>query len=358
MKKLLFLLLLSSLAIMVIGCKDDATDTGNTGDTANTGDSTDTGNTADSADSGNTADTGNTGNSADSGNTSDTGNTGNTGDTADTSDTGNTGDPVSTLGDHTVAKESVFRAIPQTAIEKAKNDLRIAYFHSSHGSRVISGMDGLVNYKAGDDSLYAFTKDGSLETGKLSIDDNNSGGNDLSSKDTIQDNGHTQWYNETVEYLTDAANSHINVVMWSWCDPGGHDHQQYLDDMEVLITDYPAITFVFMTGHPNGDGESESDTSAYHAFTLISAHAKANNRWLIDYWDIETHDMNDAYYPDADDNGVEDGTEFYKDWQTDHPGEFFENSCAHTDDDQELTCNRKAYAAWWIWARIAGWDGQ
>ena len=29
-------------------------------------------------------------------------------------------------------------------------------------------------------------------------------------------------------------------------------------------------------------------------------------------------------------------------------------SCAHS---QSLNCNQKAYAAWWLWARIAGWNG-
>jgi len=251
------------------------------------------------------------------------------------------------------ASEDIFRAIPVEKINAAKEKLHIAYFHSSHGSRVITGMEGLKNYKTGDDTLYDFTTNGTPVASKLDIFDDYRGSNDLSAKDTVEANDHTQWYNETVEFLKDTDNSDINVLMWSWCNPGSHDHQKYLDDYEQLISDYPAITFVFMTGHPNGDGESETANSAYQGYKLIRKHCEKNKRFLIDYWDIETHDMEGNYYPNANDNGVADGTEFYKDWQSSHPGEFFENSCAHTDEDQELTCNRKAYASWWVWARIA-----
>jgi len=251
------------------------------------------------------------------------------------------------------ATEDVFRAIPVAKINAAKEKLHIAYFHSSHGSRVITGMEGLKSYKTGDNTLYDFTTNGTPVADKLDIFDDSRGGNDLSVKEVIEANDHTQWFNETVTFLEDANNSDINVLMWSWCDPAGHNHQKYLDDMEQLITDYPQITFVFMTGHPNGDGESETANSAYQGHKLIRAHCEKNNRFLIDYWDIETHAMDGTYYPNANDNGVADGTEFYKDWQSLHPGEFFENSCAHTDEDQELTCNRKAYASWWVWTRIA-----
>ncbi len=274
------------------------------------------------------------------------------------------------IADHTVSKESVLRSIPASAINAAKDNLHIAYFHSSHGSRVITGMTGLKSYKAGDDTLYDFTTNGTPVPGKLDIDDDNVGGNDLSAKDGITD-GHTQWYHETITFLENTDNADINVVMWSWCNPAGHDHQQYIDDYEDLISKYGVggsmigtgvgekelpVTFVFMTGHPNGDGESTSDTSAYHCHSLVKQHCLDNNRFMIDYWDIETHGMDDVYYPNADDNGVETGYEFYKTWQAAHPGEYFDNGCAHCSSDQELTCNRKAYAAWWVWARIGGWD--
>ncbi len=277
-----------------------------------------------------------------------------------------------TIADHTVSKESVLRSIPESAIEAARTNLHIAYFHSSHGSRVITGMEGLTQYKTGDDTLFAFSENGIPLAGYLDIDDHYSSGNDLSSKEVVQSNGYTQWFNETVTFLDDPDNADINVVMWSWCDPAGHDHAKYIADMEELITRYGEngskigtsgdktkeipVTFVFMTGHPNGDGESSSTTSAYHCHTLVKQHCLANNRFLLDYWDIETHGMDDTYYPYADDNGVENSVEFYLDWQDQNPDNYFANDCAHCSTDQDLTCNRKAYAAWWLWSRLAGWD--
>lgn len=279
------------------------------------------------------------------------------------------------IADHTVSKEANLRSIPRWAIEAAKNNLHIAYFHSSHGSRVITGMDGLRNFRSGDSEHYDFTKNGIKVTGKLDIDDHHAGGNDLSAKDDVQTNGYTQWFNETVTYLDNPSHSHINVVMWSWCNPASHDHQKYIDDMETLISMYGPggtkigtgtehtkeipVTFVFMTGHPNGDGENPSTTSAYHCYRLVREHCIRNNRFCLDYWDIETHGMDDRYFPYANDDGVDYAAspryEFYREWQAENPGDYFDNGCAHCSSGQELTCNRVAYASWWLWARIAGW---
>jgi len=280
------------------------------------------------------------------------------------------------IADHTVSKESVLRSIPDTAIQAAKDNLHIAYFHSSHGSRVISGMTGLKSFRAGDDQLFDFTTQGTPGSGRLDIDDHHAGGNDLSAKDGVEANGYTQWFNETVAFLDAPENSDINVVMWSWCNPAGHDHEKYIEDMEALISRYgeggtkigtgPAhtketpVVFVFMTGHPNGDGENPDETSAYHCHAIVKQHCENNNRYCLDYWDIETHGMEDTYYPHANDDGIDQGVspsyEFYKAWQAGNPGDYFDNSCAHCSSDQELTCNRKAYAAWWLWAKIAGWE--
>jgi len=44
------------------------------------------------------------------------------------------------------------------------------------------------------------------------------------------------------------------------------------------------------------------------------------------------------------------------DWQDSHTEDvdWYECSSAHS---QALNANRKAYAAWYLWARLAGWDG-
>ncbi len=56
-------------------------------------------------------------------------------------------------------------------------------------------------------------------------------------------------------FWTTRHNSHINVIMWSWCSINDHDAQRYVDNMEILIAEYPDVDFVFMTGHAEGQGE-------------------------------------------------------------------------------------------------------
>ncbi len=58
------------------------------------------------------------------------------------------------IADHTIAYEDILRSIPDEYINAARNDLHIAYQHTSHGTHVSYGMCGLPGSKAGDEARF------------------------------------------------------------------------------------------------------------------------------------------------------------------------------------------------------------
>lgn len=140
------------------------------------------------------------------------------------------------------------------------------------------------------------------------------------------------------------------AFMWSWCgevsDPGT-DIDAYLEAMTRLESEFPEVTFVYMTGHTDGGSPELAAGNA-----RIRTHVADHGGVLLDFADIERHDPDGTTYPDADDS-----CQWCDTWCDDHPDDCtgvggFE--CAHS---HPLTCRLKAGALWWLSARLAGWDG-
>jgi hypothetical protein len=252
--------------------------------------------------------------------------------------------------------------IPQSAIEEAKTNLHIGYGHTSHGRQLTTGMTGLVGFINNGGlglslppNFFAWNNGGA--GGALDLHDNFMSG-DLGNPDR------TTWAARTREYLNSSSNSDVNVIIWSWCgqaDTSEENINQYLSLMNQLERDYPDVTFVYMTGHANGTGE----TGNLHLRNRqIRDYCVANNKFLYDFYDIECYDpdgnyfgdksVNDDCYYDSDDNGSRDAN-WAVEWQDSHQQDFdwYDCSSAHSEP---LNANRKAYAAWWLWARVAGWN--
>ncbi len=250
--------------------------------------------------------------------------------------------------DHNCTKLS---SIPAEYITAAKQNLHIAYGHTSHGSQITDGMTGLVSFKG---TTYSWNNGGT--NGALDLHDYAMSG-DLGNPDR------TSWADRTRTYLN--SNTDVNVIIWSWCGQVSSateaDINTYLNLMADLESDYPDVKFVYMTGHLDGTGL----TGNLHLRNeQIRNYCKENDKILFDFADLECYNPDGTYFGDKKPNDAcaydtnNDGTldgNWAVEWQNSHTQgvDWFSCSSAHSEP---LNANQKAYAAWWLWARLAGWD--
>lgn len=252
--------------------------------------------------------------------------------------------------DHTIVNVIRFNQIPDSVIMNAKNTLHIAYQHTSHGSQIIDGMNALPAFKennGGTSGLYSynttFLQDYAIPS--------------------VPDVGYAGWDDATRNYLEDPTNSECNVIMWSWCGQASSQTEQsmidhYLAPMNQLESEYPDVMFVYMTGHVDGTG---LEGNLHQRNEQIRDYCLNNNKILFDFADIESYDLDGNYYGDKYvndncdwNNGTHTGN-WALDWQASHVEgvEWYSCSCAHS---QSLNGNQKAYAIWWLWSKLSGWE--
>lgn len=247
-------------------------------------------------------------------------------------------------------------SIPLEWINSAKENLNIAYGHTSHGSQITAGMTALNKYFS--DGRFDFSEVNS--SGTLQYIEGDGYGDGYMDHDC----GYSGWTDETEEYLE--AFPGTNVIIWSWCGQVNDVNlmAHYLQPMTDLEVKYPNVKFVYMTGHLEGLG---LDGSLKEANDVIRKYCQENDKILFDFADIEKYDpdgeinyqqyyVNDeCYYAIGD--GVE--RNWAIEWIDNNPDHILTKisaECSYCAHSQCLNCVKKGIAAWYLWAKLAGWD--
>jgi len=253
--------------------------------------------------------------------------------------------------------------IPVSYIQLAKDNLRIGYSHTSHGSQLVTGLNSIKSLG----SNYNFSLSNSGLVPGIFLNDywgNVAGAADLSS------DGDLAWRDATIQMLN-LSNNDRNVVMWSWCGgvswTNASGIHAYLDAMNQLEISYPNVKFVYMTGHLDGTGVSGNLNQRNEQ---IRNYCKSNNKILFDFADIESYDpdaltnymallANDGCFYDSDGNGSVDKN-WAQDWISNNPSSYLislASQCSECAHSEGLNCAQKGSAFWWLIARLAGWNG-
>ena len=245
--------------------------------------------------------------------------------------------------------------IPDIWIEAARPYV-VHFAHTSHGSQILSGLQWLEQR----DSKFnvAITASGVVSIPADSTALRFYDGNNYSGTTYIT----PEYYWETtdgVSHTQSVANTGLfDISLWTWCGQMSSysttQVQLYENTLNQLELDYPAMRFIYFTGHTDGT-TPESGSILWRNNNMVRDYVTDNQKILFDFADIESYDPDGTFYPIM--NGT-DSCLWCADWCAANPDDFscqnLDFSCAHSNP---LQCTLKAQAFWQLMARMAGWDG-
>ena len=244
--------------------------------------------------------------------------------------------------DHTCTELS---SIPVAWIDSIQANLRLHYAHTSHGGQLTTGLSRIENSSA----VYNIaigSRHLPSEPGAFCIFD----GQEFESYITPDLYWKTSaGMNKTRNVLNN--NPTINLSMWSWCcQLTGYTEAQvqaYLDSITVLETEFPNVTFIYMTCNAQATGAG--GYNRYLRNEQIRQYCIANNKVLFDFADL------DSWWFNPNTSTWEHATYDYNSHTVpvEH-SQFHGSQAGHTTFE---SCEQKGNAVWWMMAKLAGWSG-
>jgi hypothetical protein len=232
--------------------------------------------------------------------------------------------------------------IPLVSIHSIQNDIKVQYGHQSHGLQLTTGLD-MIEFG---NSAYADTVGGQtlpIVPGSLCFDGTGA---------TPEQYWATAaGMNSTRNILR--AHLSISVSMFCWCvdlDTASVSYvQAYVDSMSKLETEFPSVTFIYMTGNACMNGAGGYNRHLRNE--QIRQYCVANNKVLYDFADL------DSWYFNPATQGWEQATYVYSGTvvPVQHP-QFVNPQCGTCGHANRGSCIQKGNAVWWLMAVLNGWS--
>ncbi|MBN1150244.1 T9SS type A sorting domain-containing protein [candidate division WOR-3 bacterium] len=235
-------------------------------------------------------------------------------------------------------------SIPQNWIDSVKVKCKWHYAHTSHGGQLTIGLN---DYETQNPFFGVSIGSCNLPNtaGSFCIHDGQVSQTYITPE--------LYWQSSTGMNLTRAvlnANSSLNFSAWAWCcQVDGYNQtqiQEYLDSISLLESEFPDVTFIYMTG--NAQAEGSSGYNRHQRNNQIRQYCIDNDKVLFDFADLDCWWFNDTT------GHWEQNTYFYnaESIPVEHQA-FNGNYGGHTT---YLSCQQKAYAVWFMFAVLSGWD--
>ncbi len=239
--------------------------------------------------------------------------------------------------DHTRTRIST---IPVEWIEQTKDNRKLYYTRQSHGMQLNQGLYLIEQ----DDPFYDATWPNPGYLPEVE---------DALCIRILNADHHGFWRGSGLQTTRNVLDGtpEINVAGFSWCTQldGASEGfvDEYLDAMSTLESEYPGVTFVYMTGTSEHGGSYGYNRHLRNE--QIRQYCIDNNKVLYDFADI------DSWWYDTAAENWEQATYEYNGHTipVEHP-QLAGNDAYHTSCEN---CEQKGKAAWWMMAVLEGWQG-